>query len=647
MQLEDFDSSAPKVTARWADTALVGILLLVTLLCYANILGNGFVYDDDHQILENPYVKSWHFLPNIFGTTVWSFVGQAGASNYYRPLMTLSFLVLWQLFGPIPFGFHLFSIVMHAAVVVLAFFVGRRLFLDWRIGWISALLFALHPIHTEAVDWIAALPDLEVTFFILLALYPLTDPIHLTWKRLALTTLCFCFALFCKEPAFMFAPLTIVFVYFAAGDRNSTSFASKFYRYFPLCALGFGYMGLRIFLFGRLAPVLQRPKLTWPEAIYSAFALIVDYAKMLFWPSPLSAFHVFQASTSSLQPRVLGGIFIVILCAFIFWKLWEKHPAAAFSVAFTCFTLAPVLNARWMAGSAFSERYLYLPSLGFCWFISWCGIQFWDGRYASQVTRRGLRAVLPTTLGLACISGITATILRNSDWRSDLSLYTQTLRTDPDAHNIRGNLASTYFNSGDSRQAERQWQIVLARKPESVETMVNLGMLYTRESRYSDANAMLEKAIAANPLHAGAHYNLANLLHKLGHDENALFEFRRAVDLSPLNPLTHELYARQLLFMGNYPEAETQFQKSVELSSSLSALQGLARLYLKTGQTEKIEPLLRRILAEAPYDGNSHLALAKIFEAEGRKDEAKKEFQAVFETDSANPEAAAGLSRLQ
>src|ERR1700730_4816668 len=105
------DGEAGK-SARWSDATLVALLLLVTLVCYANILANSFVYDDSQQILQNPYVKSWHFIPQIFGTTVWSFVGQAGTTNYYRPLMTFTFLVLWKIFGPIPFGFHLFSLLM-------------------------------------------------------------------------------------------------------------------------------------------------------------------------------------------------------------------------------------------------------------------------------------------------------------------------------------------------------------------------------------------------------------------------------------------------------------------------------------------------------------------------------------------------------
>src|ERR1700680_2138944 len=75
----------------WTNQLLATLLLVLAIACYANSLTNGFVYDDEQQILQNPYIKSWHFLPQIFGTTVWSFVGAAGTTNFYRPLITFTF----------------------------------------------------------------------------------------------------------------------------------------------------------------------------------------------------------------------------------------------------------------------------------------------------------------------------------------------------------------------------------------------------------------------------------------------------------------------------------------------------------------------------------------------------------------------------
>jgi tetratricopeptide (TPR) repeat protein len=625
---------------------LISLLLLIAFLCYGNILVNGFVYDDDQQILQNPYVKSWHYLPQIFGTTVWSFVGQAGATNYYRPLMTLSFLVLWQVFGPLPFGFHLFSILVNTLVVFLVFDVGCRLFNDRRIAWIGALLFAVHPIHTEAVDWIAALPDLEAAVFLLLAIWLFAKPGPMEWKRQFGVLAAFSLALLAKEPSLMLVPLAIMFEHGVSGDRQTTTLTEKISRYAPLCVLGVAYLVLRILLFGKVAPVLQHPQITWPQAIYSGFALILNYTKLLVWPNRLSAFHVFHASISLFDPRVLSGLGVVLLCILGIFAL-RKTPAAAFALLWIGVTLAPVLNARWMAANVLTERYLYLPSVGFCWLLAWCAVRLWESKLSAALSSSARHITLGLLLGATIVVAAVRIITRNRDWQNDLTLYTCTLQTDPDAHVIRSNLAGVYFDFHDYARAGREWEAALAGKPDNVVTMNALGILYTQEGRYAEAAAMFQRAFAARPLWGSPHYNYALLLQKTGDHSQALAEFHKSIELAPLNSQARRYYAEELASLGQYPEAELQFRKSVDLEPSYSALRGLAALYLKTNQTRLAETTLRRVLAESPYDSDSHLQLGQLLEEGGRREEARKEYQAVFLTDPANSQARAALKRLQ
>ena len=149
-------------------TLAILVLLLLAVAPYLNTLTGGFVYDDRQQILDNPYVHSFQYVGKIFGSTVWTFQGAQGLSNYYRPLMTLAYLLCYKLYGPIPFGFHLLNLALHAGVVLLVFAVTRRLFRDQLPAMLAAGIFALHPIHTESVAWIAAITDLELSLFFLL-----------------------------------------------------------------------------------------------------------------------------------------------------------------------------------------------------------------------------------------------------------------------------------------------------------------------------------------------------------------------------------------------------------------------------------------------------------------------------------------------
>jgi protein O-mannosyl-transferase len=631
---------------RWSDGTLVALLLLVTLIGYGNTLANSFVYDDSQQILQNPYVKSWHFIPQIFGTTVWSFVGQAGTTNYYRPLMTFTFLVLWKIFGRIPFGFHLFSLVMQFAVVAMLFYAGKRLFGDVRVAWLAALIFAVHPVHTEAVAWIAAVPDLQATFLLLLAIWLLYGETKRGWSTNLGIAACFSIALLCKEPALMFAPLAVVFEHMCAKDRQQTTFFQKFIRYAPLCVLGIGYLLLRVALFGKLAPVLQRPQLTWPQSIDSAFALVLQYTRLLFWPSRLSAFHVFHPSTSPFDAKVLAGAAICAACLAAIFALHKRYPMVAFAIVWLGLTLGPVLNARWMVTNTMTERYLYLPSVGFCWLVAWCLLQGWD---ALRDSARALRLAFACLLAALLVAGMIATIKRNRIWQSDLTLYSRTLETDPDAHVIRGNLGSLYFSSGDLNRAEIELDQALAGKPDSVNVMNALGTVYREQGRYSLADELLRRAIATKPLWSEPYFNLGLLLEKQGLIPEALSNFSRAVELAPLNSGARYWYGDALLKAARYEQSEVQLQQAIALApeGSFGAQSDLVLVYLQTGQTEQAFQLLCNTTQQYPYYSVAHFQLGTLLVDKGRNAEALKEFRAGLALEPGNTDAAAAVQRLE
>ena len=643
--------ASPAVTdphSRWrslhlSDQALIALLILLAVLCYGNSLFNGFVYDDEQQILQNPYVKSWHYLPQIFSTTVWSFVGAAGTTNYYRPLMTFTFLVLWQLFKDIPFGFHLFNVTLNAAVVVLVFVAGRRLFQNRRVAWFAAALFAIHPVHTEVVDWVAAVPELEVTFFVLLTFWLFTQLDKGAWKFHLATVTSFALAVLCKEPALMFAPLAIAFEHFVRPHNNQLSFAAKTRRYLPLCTVAAAYLLLRIMLFGKLAPVLQHPKITWPQAIFSAFALIAGYAKYLFWPAPLSAFHVFHPSTSLLELPVILGVMVATIAVALLIHLHKRAPAAAFCIFWMGITIAPMLNARWMAANVFTERYLYLPSVGFCWLVAWYAINLWDRTPAPAKLLHWLMAAAAVAVALLAVS---STVLRNRVWHDDMTLYTRTLQTNPDAAVIRSNLGSLYFDAEQFDRALQEWQLALAQKPDNVVTMNALGILYTRVGRFADADAMFKQAMAAKPLWGDSHFSYGLLLQKTGDLPGALSEFKIAVTLSPLSGPARRWYGEALVKNGQSQEAIPQFEQAVELEASLEAMHDLSEVYFLQGRNGEAELLLRRVTSQFPYDSSAHLMLGKILEQAGNPQEARIEYKAGLVNDPNNVEAKAALRRL-
>src|SRR5208337_4273998 len=230
----------------WTDALLLTVLAILAALPYLNTLRNLFVYDDTIQVVNNPYLQNFHHLKEIFTTPVWSFVGGDYSHNYYRPLMSFGYLLCRQFFGARPLAFHLVNLVLNLLVVLLLFLVTLRMFNDRLVAFVAAGLFAVHPIHSESVAWIAAVTDLELTLFYLLTFWFFLGLPKWGGRRLILGQLSmaasFVLALLAKEPAVTLVALATLYEHACREDRKETSAGIKISRYGPLWLLALVYL---------------------------------------------------------------------------------------------------------------------------------------------------------------------------------------------------------------------------------------------------------------------------------------------------------------------------------------------------------------------------------------------------------------------
>lgn len=627
---------------------LLSLLVACAVLPYANTLLNGFVFDDISQLINNPYVQSFRHLREVFTTTVWSYIGASGATNYYRPMSTLGYMVCYKVFGPHPYGFHLANVVFHAAVVGILFAVTERIFRDRVLAFLAAGLFALHPIHTESVAWIAGVTDLELTFFYLLTFWCFLGLARPGGSRSPLGQLAmagsFVLTILSKEQALTLPALATVYEHFYRDDRAETTWAQKLLRYGVLWLLGGAYLLFRVHFFGAFAPVKQMSDLTAYQAFVSALALVGQYLGKLLWPFHLSAFYVFQKSTSLLDPYVVLGWSALFLLAALFVALWKRERVASFGFVWLFATLAPVLNARWMAAGVFGERYLYLPSVGFCWLLAWGWMHLWAMDTGRKLARRW---ALAATLGVVAPLYILRTVTRNFDWQNEVVLYTRTLATSPEAYPIRINLGVAYWAQGDATAAEREWREALKLAPDSEVILNNLGVLLITEKRYPEAVEFFERAIRINPDYARAHQSLGVAYEGAGLSRLAEEQYRAAVALAPLNFQARNLLGKLYLDAGRLSEAEEQFRRSVEIEANVVGLDALGDIYLRRGERPLAERAFQRAVSLNPLDSHAHFNLGALFMESGRKAEAIEEYQAGLREDPSNPEALEALRKLR
>jgi len=651
---------ARRAAAGWPDLAscsdffLLSLLSALASLPYLNALLNSFVYDDDTQVLNNPYLHSLRYLPKILSTTVWSYVGGArGKINYYRPLMTLGYLVCYRLFGPLASGFHLVSILLHAAVVCLLFAVTLRMFRHRAIAFAAAALFALHPIHTESVAWIAAVTDLELTFFYLLAFWFFLGEARpdgrcsVSAQMVMLAS--FVLALLSKEQAFTLPLVATVYEHAYREDAHETSWRQKVTRYAALWLVALVYLLFRVRFFGSLIPGVKFARVTWYQAFLSAFALAGHYLGKLLWPVHLSAFYVFHKSASMLDPRVIAGVLGLASAATLLVLLWRHGAGSSARLASLGFiwmlaTLAPVLNARWMTTTVFAERYLYLPSVGFMWIAGWALVALWEFAAGyNRVWRAGLAATVVMAAALCVVRIMT----RNRDWRDDVALYTQTLGLEPDAYLIRNNLGVVYWARGDAEDAEREWTRALQDAPDEAIILNNLGLASTRRKQYSRAVELFQRAMRLKPDYTDAHLNLGVAYSEMGLLDQAELQLRDALALSPLSFDAHNRLGELYLQQKRFEEAKKQFEDSVRGLPNERGYDDLGDVCLRQGERERAESAFRQVIILNALDSHAYFGLAAIEAASGRNAEAIRDYEAGLESEPNNREARAALVQLR
>ena len=581
------------------------IIAAVSCLVYFNALSNDFVYDDYPQIVENHALRDLGNLPRVFAEDVWSFMG-GGQSNYYRPLMHATYMLNYALFGLNPWGFHLVNILLHASVSVLVFFTSCKLFAmsrlqtsDLLLSFIAALLFATHPIHTEAVTWIACLPELSFTLFYLWSLYAYMGAVQgehvISRSRYSLSLLFFVLATLCKETALTLPLMLVVYDYCSA--RNSYNPLRHVQRYVPFLTAAVLYLAMRSFVLSGFAPLKRHSDLTAYEYFINIFPLFARYLEKLILPLDLKVFYVFKPISSLLTASgavSLGLTLFFIVAAIIAAR---KNRLVFFNLLIIAVPLLPVLYIPALGDNTFTERYLYLPSFGFVFLAAL--LIGWLIDRKPQVAK-GLLAVV---LIVAAFYSV-ATVQRNMVWKNELSLWLDAVKKEPEGATPHNHLGAAYIEVGNSAKAFAQFQIALRINPEYPDAYTNMGLLY---------------------------YNMNQV-------DRALEHFHKALQLKPASPETHNNIGLAYARLGKLDQAVASFQESLRLKSGQPGVyNNLGDAYEKMGLLDKAIEQYRTALRLQPDNAEAYNHLGIAFAKKKMADEALGYFQEALRLDPHNP----------
>ena len=478
-------------------------VFFLAVAAYVNSLPNGFAYDDQEIITNNPVVTTGDYPRAALGP--WWHTFREGA-GLYRPLTALSFTLEWDIFGDAPLAFHGGNVLFHGVVSVLLFLLLLELgSLPGALA--GGALFAIHPLHTEAVANVVGRAEIYAAVFFLLACI-------LYWKgrewfgisrafRLLGIGLLYLLSLFSKEIGVTLPGVLLLLELVGPslkGDHGSRA-VTRLWKEAPVFLLLpvvlLAYLGMRFLAIGSVAGEVGAPvfQVVGVQArILTAVALWGQYLRLLLFPLDLASDYdpgiLFPSEVVDLGvlvgALVLGGLVVVTL------RTWRKAPLIALGILWFGVCISPVSNLFFSTGVILAERTLYLPSVALS--LVAAGLTAYVIGWAPRA--RGVVLALAGIMGALLF---VRTVVRNPSWMSTFVVL-QTLNEEhPESWRAFWGRARGLERVGENEAAAEAWDMAVVLTPRNYTLLAQAGDFHGRLGNWSTSQAYLRKAVGVAP----------------------------------------------------------------------------------------------------------------------------------------------------
>ncbi len=598
-------------------------LVVVCAAIYANSLQGPFVFDDLPSIRESESVRSLNPLSESLTAP-----GGTGASG--RPLVALSLAVNYAIGELEVFGYHLFNVAVHALAALALFGLVRRTLEATRlatralpVAFATALLWVVHPLHTDTLNHVVYRNEAMGALFYLLTLYAAVRGFRAERSTpwVTLSVLACALAMASKEAA-VSAPLAVL-----ALDRMlfSGGFLDGLKRrkglYLGLAAT-WGVLALSIASGDRgTSAGFEQEVVSGAEYLRTQAVAIVQYLRLSLWPDQLLFDYYNWPTISSWGEVWLRGLALIALLAVSTWAFIRRRVAGYLGLF--CFAvLAPSSSFIPLTGEMIAEHRMYLPLaalvlllvLGVDALLQRAG----GGRRAFVI---GGAAVL---LGGGALAWRTVT--RNEDYRSTEALWGTVLERYPDHPRAHQMLSQYYVYEQDWEAALPHCQAAMELDDRLSSVEFNLGTTLMNLGRSGEALPFLQHAVKEEPEKAITYAQLGLCLKYLERPEQALQALRKAAGLDPDDAVIWHNLANFLIGRGAYGEAAQAAKRAIEADSNyVAGHHDLGAALLNAGRAEESIPYFRKALELDPGVARRHRNLALALQHAGREAEAARE----------------------
>jgi len=630
----------------------VSVIILAGFLVYFNSLGNGFVYDDELVVKDNAFLSSLGNIKYLFSNKYFSLSKEYS----YRPLLTLTYILDYNLFKGKPFGFHLTNVIIHI-INALLFYYFLFLFVFGLTGkkaaypfsFLCALFFVLHPVQTEVVNGIAFREDALYTLFLFLSLiFYLKTKFSGRKIFYVFSLLGYFFALFCKEsaiilPVFIFL-IEIFYKKLRPKDAKDLPQAQgiKFNPYFGYLAVLGIVLFIRFFLLSAPESFLRselsgrgilkgpgRPGGSLFTAMLTTARIFISYIGLFFFPWHLAVERVVLPSYSVFDPRVLLSVALLILLIIFFFRNFNRRFLISFAGFWFLLCLLPAANIMPLY-HAMADRYLYLACAGFCIFMGVTVFKFFS--FPSKVIKAATLSVV--LLYIAFFSW--RTITRNSIWKDNFVFCQERAKYPPVTERIYSGLGIAYIEKGQLDEAEEYLRKSIEANPQYFAAYYNLGNLYSQRNLSDKAREYYKKAIELNPYQAQVYNNLGNAYFRVGLYDEAKENYEKALELSPMNYDVRNNLGNVYFRKGLYEKAENEYKEAIKLKpGSADSLNNLAALYAARGQYDRAIAQYRELIEANLTSPQLYYNLGIAYYKKGMIDKTEESFKKAVQLNPA------------
>mgnify|MGYP006267601769 CR=1 FL=1 len=499
------------------------LLMLATLLVYMNSFNNAFVWDDEVIIVKNPQNSEWSNIIDLFRSADVVYSDEP-RTPYYRPINRFTYILDYQLFGLNPMAYHLENIALHLITVLLLFLLVDSLVTDKAIAFLSALLFAVHPINAEAVNFISARNTILAAVFILSSFIVYRYAVRIQ-KPLFFyySGVLFFFGLLSKETALALLPVLLLYDMRGGATLKEQVKDKIISSLHILFALGIDIVLRSIALSTTVGASMDIQNL-WKRLWQNSY-IIPAYLSNVLFPLNLNVWYVIPGNYLSYYLKLLSQWIIIFLLVILIVK--KGNAGMRFGMLWFAIMFIPISNIIPIPSAPMADRHLYIPFMGLCAILA---------AFFCMVFARTKGLVQKTVLfiGIAlCIFFCLITSKRNTDWRDDFSLAKSVVRADPESAFGHYMLGQYFFKKGDLFNAMKEWGKTVEIQPNDPAALTQLGNVYQVSNSLMKARELYSKAIEADPNHYEAQYNMALVSEKLGNPADAIMHYEVFLKIVP------------------------------------------------------------------------------------------------------------------